>query len=281
MPFPEILLAGALYPAGGLLADSLASYAVRCRPRPVCTAIAMASDGVVTDVTDVPADTVRSQLEHLAHTSSFSGLKIGALAGHHTAEAVFAFCSTAAGPVVLDVHLSGALGETLLTARGIEVLRRNLRTPDLVLIGRTDAELISGGEIGSLDDAQVAAQRIVKQGARALVIKCGQLPARHFDTQEGDGRAEAYNTDLFYDGHEFALFEAPHMQGVRTEGASSAFSVPILEALIRGLGPLEAVQEGKRFVTEALRATNALGPDAPLQYFWQASNPAPGPREAR
>jgi len=280
MSFHDLLMVGALYPAGGLLADALASYALRCRPRPVCTAIAMASDGVVTDITDVPADTVRSQLEHLARTSSFSGIKIGALAGHHTAEAVFAFCSTHAGPLVLDVHLSGSHGETLLTARGIEVLRRNLHAPDLVVIGRTDAELISGGEINSLDDAQVAAQRIVKQGARALVIKCGQLPARHFDRQEAVILDETYSADLYYDGREFALFEAPHIQGVRTEGASSAFSVAILGALTRGLGLLDAVQEGKRFVTESLRATKALGPGAPLQYFGQAPSLAPGSHEA-
>lgn len=280
MTFPDLLLVGALYPAGGLHADFLASHAVGCRARSVCTALVMASDGVVTDITDVPADTVRAQLEHLARTSSFSGLKIGVLAGHHTAEAVFAFCSAPVGPVILDLHLSGSSGETLLTARGIEVVRSNLHVPDLVLIGRTDAELVSGGKIDSLDDAQVAAQRIVKQGARALVIKCGLLPARHFEVQE-DANGEAYNADLFFDGREFALLEAPHVQDVRTEGASSAFSVPVLEALIRGLGPLEAVQEGKRFATETLRATSALGPDAPLQYFWHASGSAGRSPEAR
>lgn len=274
MSFLPILTVGALYPNSGLLADALASRAVDCIPLPVCTAIAMASHDVVTDITDVPTDTVQAQLEHLASTSTPEGVKLGVLAGHATAEAVFSFCRTFDGPTVLDVQLSGSCGETVLTPRGIEVLRQHLDVPDLVLVGRTDAELLSGGAIESLDDAQVAAQRIVRQGkVRALVIKCGPLPARFFEVEGAERPDDTFDSDLYYDGSEFSLFEAPHLKDVRTEGASSAFTVPMLRALIEGHSPHEAVQEGKRFVTEALRYTQELGAEAPLQYFWRASAP--------
>ena len=39
-------------------------------------------------------------------------------------------------------------------------------------------------EINSLDDAQVAVQRLAKLGAPRVLLRCGALPARFF---EGDG----------------------------------------------------------------------------------------------
>jgi hydroxymethylpyrimidine/phosphomethylpyrimidine kinase len=277
VPIPSVVHIGALYPTGGLIADALASHAVNCEPLPVCTSIAMASHGRVTDVTDVPADTVRAQLDHLSDVAAIDGVKIGALAGHHTAEAVFNRCEALGVPMLLDVKLSGASGETVLTARGIDVLRERMGTADLVVVGRTDAELLSGGVIESLDDAQVAAQRIARQcEARALVIKCGALRSRFFEPDRNEDAAR-FSVDLFYAGGEFALFEAPYLSGVRTEGASSAFAVPILKALIEGRGLVESVQEGKRFVSEALRATRSAGTDVPLQYFWEASATQPPP----
>lgn len=270
MASPSFLVVDALYPASGLTADALASRAVGCVAYPVCTAIAMASRGVVTDVTDVPADTVRAQLEHFGRTEDLDALKVGVLAGHATADAVLTYARSFEGPVLIDVKLSGASGETVLTSRGIDVLRTHLDHPALVIVSRTDAELLSGGEIASLDDAQVAAQRIVRQhGVRSLVIKCGPLPARFHDTEVPDRAGERFNSDLFYNGREFALFEAPHIKDVSTDGASSAFAIPILKALVEGRRVLEAVQAGKGFVTEALRATERMGAAAPLQYFWQ------------
>lgn len=274
MSSPSVLAVDALYPASGITADALASRAVGCVAYPVCTAIVMASRGLITDVTDVPADTVAAQIAHLMHTVELDALKIGVLSSHQTAEAVLSFARTFEGPVLLDVKLSGSCGETVLTSRGIDVLRTHLGDPTVVTVGRTDAELLSEGEITSLDDAQIAAQRIVRRhGVRALVIKCGPLPARFHDAGIPVRDDGPFNADLFFDGEEFALFEAPHIIEVPTDGASSVFAVPILKALIEGRSVLEAVQTGKGFVTEALRSTQRMGAEAPLQYFWQTPPP--------
>lgn len=267
----RLVSVGALY-AGrerGLASALLAARAVGASVHPVVTSIVSASYEQVIDVTDVPSDTVQAQLEQLGASPVSDGVHIGILAGRRIAETVLGFAARCGVPIVLDLQLSGPSGETVLTPSGIEAVHERLGVPDLVLMSRADAELFTGGEIHSLDDAQVAAHRLIKRGARAAVIRCGPLPARFFESEGVERPDAAFNADLYFDGKGFALFEAPHLKGIRAEGASSAFSIPILGALSRGAGTHEAIQHGKEFVTEALRATQTLGPEGALQYFWR------------
>lgn len=276
------IVVDALYPGveRGLAADLAAARALGGPAYPVCTVLLMAGHGTVTDATDVPEDTVRAQLEHLAAVTESAdaratGLMIGVLASRGAAEAVLTFAERFDGPVVLDLQLSGPSGETVLTERGIETVMAHLSVPDLVIVGRSDAEPLSGGEIHSLDDAQVAAQRLVKRGARSVVIKCGALPARFFDTEgieepDSDANSDApFNADLFFDGESFALFEAPHIDGGTRNGASSAFALAVLRALSGGAAAEAALQEAKRYVTEGLRASGQQ-PHAPFNFNWDA-----------
>lgn len=271
------VVVGALYPSveRGLAADLAAVRALGGLGYPVCTLLLMAGHGTVTDTTDVPEDTVRAQLEHLASVTEPSAMKIGVLASHGAAEAVLSFAEDFERRVVLDLQLSGPSGETVLTKRGIDVVMDRLGVPDLVIVGRADAEPLSGGEIRSLDDAQVAAQRLVKRGARSVVIKCGALPTRFFETEGLDpanGNKEAdepFNADLYYDGDTFALFEAPHLSDGSRDGASSAFAIAALRALAQGDAPEAALQQAKRYATEGLRASGPLT-DAPFNFSWDA-----------
>ena len=68
MALSPVAVIGAIYTASerGLSADVLAARALGLAPLPLCTSIVVASGGRVTDVTDVPVDTVIAQLEHLA-----------------------------------------------------------------------------------------------------------------------------------------------------------------------------------------------------------------------
>ena len=257
-------LVGALHTGSvrGLDADMQAARALGAVPFPVCTALVMASHGQVTDVTEVPADAVRAQLEHLAATVEPQTMKIGVLGHHQTVEAVFRFAEQYTGPVVLDFEISGPSGETVLTERGIDAVLAHLGLPDLVLLSHRDAELVSGGEIQSLDDAQVAVQRIHHRGARRVLIKCGVLPLRFFDATDdpgGDGHSEAFMTDLFYDGTDFALYEASVIEGETPDGAGSSYGVAITHALMQGRAPEEAIQQAKKVVTDFLFTGHLVG----------------------
>lgn len=280
MPPLPTLLVGALYAGSerGLTADVLAARAVGLAPLPVCTQLVMAGGGRVTDVTDVPTDTVEAQIEHTLATNEVQAVKIGVLAGHHTARVVLDAVGMLGVPTVLDLVASGPSGETVLTAQGIDAVADRLGVATMVTMSRRDAELVTGGEIASLDDAQVAAQRVVGRGARAVVIRCGSLPYRFYDaaddpgaggTAGGDGAPPALSFDLYYDGSDFALFEAPLLDASGLEGASSVFAITALSRLVVGATPEAALQHAKQAATEALRQSRA----GHLAYDWTAVSP--------
>ncbi|HEX9950871.1 MAG TPA: bifunctional hydroxymethylpyrimidine kinase/phosphomethylpyrimidine kinase [Rubricoccaceae bacterium] len=270
----RLAVVGGLYAGSerGLTADILVARALGFAPVPICTQLVMAGGGRVTDVTDVPTDTVAAQLDHTFATGAIAGVKVGILAGHQTAEVVLDACDAFGVPVVLDLVASGPSGETVLSAQGIDAVAVRLGIPRLVTISRADAELVTGGEIASLDDAQVAAQRIVNRGARHVVIRLGALPYRFYDAADDPGGTDSpagpppFSFDLAFDGEDFALFEAPLLPEPTPEGGSSSFAITALSALIDGQPVDEALQRAKRYATEALRQSeNGL-----LRADWEA-----------
>ena len=271
MTLRPVAVVGASYTASerGLAADVLCSRALHLAPLPICTAIVVASGGRVTDVTEVPVDTVRAQLEHVEASGPVRGMKIGILGSPKTAAAVLDAAAKIEGPVVLDLVASGPSGETVLEAAGIDAVVTRLDVPDLVTLSKADAELVTNAQIESLDDAQVAAQRLSHRGARAVLIRCGALPYRFYDAADDPGAdTDRQFADLFYDGEDFALFEAPLLDSA-PDGAASALSLAVLAALLDG-EPMEvALQRAKRFATESVRqAVPVDGHPERLRTIW-------------
>ena len=253
MTFTPILV-GALYPGitRGLDADHLATQALGGRGLLVCTSHVVAGRGVVTDVLNVPTDTVSAQLEHLTETESPTAAKVGIIGDAPTVEVTFRHLRALEGPVLLDLTLSGPSGEDVLGQRGLDALLEHLDVPDLVTIRKRDAALLAGMEIPSLDDAQVAVQRIAQRGASHVLLRCGRLSTHHFDTESSPPN---YAVDLYYDGDDIALFEAPFLSELESmSGASSGLTMPLLQMMQDGVPIEEALQKAKGQVTEALRA---------------------------
>lgn len=247
------IVAGALYPSisRGISADLLATQALSGTAFPVCTAHVVAGDGVVTDVLNVPTDTVSAQLEHIFDTKSPTCAKVGIIGASPTVAPVFDHLSTLDGPFIYDLTISGPSGEDVLGQQGLDAITEYLDVPDLVTLRLTDASLVAGMEIPSLDDAQVAAQRIAQQGGRRVLIRCGKLPTHFFND---DATPPDYALDLLFDGEDFALFEAPYLSDLDTlHGASSGLLLPLVKHLQQGMELEPAIQKAKGRISEALR----------------------------
>lgn len=274
MPFQPIVV-GAQYPgiSRGLKADILAAQAVRGSALPVCTAHVVAGRGTVTDVLNVPTDTVAAQLEHVFETEQPTAAKIGIIGDAPTVDRVFEHLESLQGPVVLDLTVSGPSGEDVLGQRGLEALTQCLDIPDLVTLRLRDAALLAGMEIPSLDDAQVAAQRVAQQGAERTLIRCGRLATHHFDTESDP---PDYAVDLYFDGSDFAVFEAPFLSNVEAlHGASSGLLLPLLRDLQEGETIEPALQRAKGRVSEAVRAASQENVAEQVPTFFCALEPEP------
>lgn len=259
---------GALYPGceRGLATDILAARALDIVPQVVCSTMVAAGNGRVTDVIEVPSDSVDAQLEHTLSTRHIVAAKVGMLGSAQSAEAIFRrIGQIAPSPVVLDVKLSGPSGEDVADGRTVDALTKNFHLADLVSVGRTDAELLTSMRIESLDDAQVAVQRLEKLGARGVLLRCGRLPSRFFETEpDGD-----FYADLFYDGSDFSLLEAPFFRDGQIAGASSGFALAIIKNLLLKRTLIEAIQQGKMYVTEAIRHTSFGAEPTCANFFWK------------
>ena len=271
----SIAIANALHcgSARGLAADVLVAQALNMEAHTICTALIVAGRGTVTDITEIPVDTVRAQIEHLETTVSPQALMLGVLGDYKQAESLFGMAERLGGPTVMDVVISGSNGETLLTPRGVSTLKDQIGVPTLITINKVDAELLSGGEITSLDDAQVAAQRLERLGAKNIVLRCGSLNARFFpDSIEVNGAdqaaspdsrqdAHAYMADLYYDGKDFAVFESPRHDAEVPPGARNLLSLAILNQLVRSSSLIDSIQHAKKQVTDVIyNCNNSLLP---------------------
>lgn len=244
----------------------------------MCTTHVVAGGGVVTDVLRVPSDTVSAQLEHLFETESPTAAKVGIMGDAPTVERTFQHLETLRGPVVLDLTLSGPSGEDVIGQRGLDALMEHLDAPDLVTIRLTDASLVAGMEIPSLDDAQVAVQRIAQHGAQQVLLRCGRLPTHFFDTESDP---PDFAVDLYFDGDDFAVYEAPYLSNLdRLHGASSALTIPLLYDLQDGTNPETALQNAKERVTEALRVAQQGTEALQSTSFFEALKTSPETAEA-
>lgn len=261
------IVVGALYPgiSRGLSADLLTTQALFGQAFPICTAHVVAGRGVVTDVLNVPSDTVSAQLEHIFETRSPTSAKIGIIGASPSVDQIFNHLDLLDGPIVFDLTISGPSGEDVLGQQGLEAVVDHLSKPDLVTLRLKDASLVAGMEIPSLDDAQVAARRIAQQGAQRVLLRCGKLPTHFFDEE---ATPPDYALDLFYDGDDFALYEAPYLADLANHhGASSGLLLPLLKHLENGLDFEPALQRAKGRVSEALRAAQQETEDRVPTFF--------------
>ena len=75
----------------------------------------------------------------------------------------------------------------------------------------------------------------------AVLVKGGHLRTKH----------EAI--DLFFDGREELLLNAPRVSGVKTHGTGCTYAAAIAAGLAKGLDLRESVEEAKQFVSRAIR----------------------------
>lgn len=103
------------------------------------------------------------------------------------------------------------------------------------------AQLSNIRPLDSLETMKEAAKIIHSFGAKNVLIKGG--------SKLGTKNA----TDLFYDGKDFLVLEAPIEESTFTHGAGCTLAAAITSNLALGLSPQEAVIKAKDYVTETIK----------------------------
>lgn len=102
------------------------------------------------------------------------------------------------------------------------------------------AQLAGMDSISSLEQVKEAARMIRDLGAKYVWIK-------------GGGSIGNTAVDVLYDGHDFLTLESEKFATAYTHGAGCTSSAAICAGLAKGKDVIVAVQDAKRFITNAIR----------------------------
>lgn len=245
----------------GIQADLKTFAALRVYGTSIITAVTAQNTLKVTEVMDIPIETVKSQIDTVLTDIGTDVVKTGMLSSSRIIEVVVSKVKEySLTNLVVDPVMVAKSGAQLLREEAVEALVELLIPISTVVTPNIqEAEVLTGKKILSVDDARDAARQIVDMGAHAAVVKGGHL----------DGPA----TDIFFDGTEFRAFTAPRITTTSTHGTGCTLASAIAAGIAKGLSVRDSVSEAKKYVTAAIRSSFPVGKGhGPLNHFhtfWQ------------
>ena len=264
---PVVLtIAGSDSSAGaGIQADLKTFAAFEVYGATAITAVTAQNTLGVSAIEAVSTQMVAAQITAVATDMHISAVKTGMLSDAGIIETV-ADQITLHGlrAIVVDPVMVASDGTRLLREDAVEMLRmRLLPLAAVVTPNAGEAAVLAGHPVRDIAEARAAAEAIYALGAmgpRFVVVTGG-----HFG-------ADA--TDVLYDGAAFQEFRAPRQATASTHGTGCTFASAIAAGLARGLEVPQAMQNAKRFVSEAIAAGIPLGAGhGPLNHFYQSWEP--------
>ena len=203
----------------------------------------------VHEIFEVPAAFVARQMEVVLADIGADAIKTGMLLSAPIIEAV-ADCLEAHAadiPLVVDPVMVAKSGAELLEPSANQalkarlILRASVITPNV-----SEAEILSGLTIGSVDDMTRAASTLLTLGPRAVLLKGGHLPGHVIN-------------DVLASGDGIEVFQAPRIESPHTHGTGCTLASALATGLAQGLTLRNAVVRARAFVHEALRRAPGLG----------------------
>ena len=106
------------------------------------------------------------------------------------------------------------------------------------------------------NNAQYAADKIYKLGAKNVVIKGGHLSGKK-------------SIDVLYNGTEYSEFSTTRVNTSNTHGSGCTFAAAITAFLSYEMSLIDAVKKAKIYVSESLSTDFKVGHGhGPLNHFW-------------
>lgn len=231
----------------GIQADLKTFAAFGVHGSSVVTAITAQNTLKVIAVHEVPVATVEAQIDAVLADIGADAVKTGMLLSARIIEAVAEKMRFhAVKRLVVDPVMIAKSGDRLLRAEAIDALQ-NLLLPlaTVVTPNVPEAEVLAEMKIETPDEVWLAARRIVELGAKVVIIKGGHL----------HGQA----IDRLYDGETLKEFGVPRVDTINTHGTGCTFASAITAGLATGRTVVDAVEDAKDYVTQAIKSSYSLG----------------------
>lgn len=229
----------------------------------VITALTVQNTCGVQDIYKVPASRVAKQIDAVVADIDIAAVKIGMLLTSDIVKVVAdKIIEHNLKNVVVDPIIFAKDGRRMLNEEAIKsIIRQLLPFTYLITPNIPEAETLTGMKINNLNDIKASAKAIKRSGTENVLIKGG-----HLNDCSTSSAAKRKAIDILYDGKSFEYFEYKFIPTRGVHGTGCAYSAAIATKLAIGNPLVNAVQEAKRFVSEAIEKAINLGKGYALIY---------------
>lgn len=224
----------------------------------VITAVTVQNTKKVYGVQEIDPAVVYDQIMCLFEDIRIDAVKIGMVSNIKLIESIAeALGKIDLPPVLLDPVMISKSGYSLLKKDARDALVKNLfPIAEVVTPNIYEAEALTDSKIESADEMKQAAARILKLGAKKVVVKGGHLGGK-------------LATDILYDGILFKELTSHRIDTKNTHGTGCTFSSAIAANLAKGAGFFNAVSEAKSYITGAIEHSLEIGHGhGPVDHFF-------------
>jgi hydroxymethylpyrimidine/phosphomethylpyrimidine kinase len=215
------------------------------------SAITAQNTRVVTAIRVLPAKLLLAQLDALHADFHIAAVKIGMLGNAANIRSVARWLHAhRLRNIVLDPVLISSSGHPLLSAQGLNELRRGLLPlADVVTPNLPEAEALLGRRIHTPAEMRDAAHELLACGPRAVLIKGGHLVSK---------KSSARVRDYFIDAQQETRFEHARLP-FGTRGTGCTLASALAAGLALGFTARESARRAERYLQGCLRRAEPLG----------------------
>ena len=245
-----LIIAGSDSSSGaGLQADLKTCSAHNVYAATVITALTAQNTIGVNEVMNVTSSMIESQLKTISEDLKISIIKIGMLSNSQIIETI-SFCLKKYFldiPVILDPVMVAKGGSRLIDTNAINVLKKNfLNHVSLITPNIPEAEVLTGVKIENKKDMIIAGKRIIKLGAKNVLIKGGHLKTREV-------------IDIYLNNTDLKVFTSPRYKTINTHGTGCTLSSAITTFFSCGKSIKKACELGIKYVNSAILTNPKYG----------------------
>lgn len=243
----------------GIQADLKAFSAHGVYGASVITSVVAENTSRVISVHNVPVKEIEAQIDAVFEDIEIDSVKLGMLPTVEIIRAVaaklreykpkFVVCDpvmiATSGDALSENNVAGAFVNHLFPLS-------DLITPNIV-----ETETFLGGYIDGVPDMEESARILCEYGAKAVLVKGGDLDGEN-------------SVDMLFDGREYTKFSVKRVDSPNTHGTGCTLSSAIAANLALGQPLKEAVKNAKDYVTSAIENSYTVGKGhSPVHHFYK------------
>ena len=224
------------------------------------TAITAQNTLGVTAVAEVPVEVISDQIEAVVSDIGVDVIKTGMLSSAAIVDCVAdAVKRLELSPLVVDPVMVAATGAQLLQDDAVKSVKHDLvPLATVVTPNIPEAEVLTGIEIETIEDMELAGGELVAAGAGAAVVKGGHL-------DDGSGRV----TDVLVTRDGAKRFTSLRIDTTSSHGTGCTFASAIAAHLAHGIDLAQSVDSAQRYVWNAIANASPIGSGhGPLDHMY-------------